>query len=497
MSGCVILVGAGPGGKGLLTLRGAEAIRHADVIVYDRLVGRDILAMMPDTAETINVGKESNHHPVPQEQINGLLVQKALEGNRVVRLKGGDCYLFGRGGEEVEALAEHGIPFEVVPGVTSALAVPAFAGIPATHRDFCSSVHIVTAHARAGGQLHIDFESLAKLNGTLVFLMGVSALEFLMNGLLHAGIDPKMPAAVIENGTRYNQRKLVADVSSLASRAVEMGLQSPAIILVGKVCALADRLDWFSGLPLHGKRIIVTRPKARMGTLSDRLRALGAGVLEFPCIETEEITDSPALETALNSLPGYAWIVLTSPAGVPSMLHALQTRKLDFRALYGKKIAVIGSGTAAALAEYGITADYMPQRFDAKHLGEGLCDIVGAGERVLLLRAAQGSPELTAALDAKSIPYDDVPVYHTVCRSGQSAELTREIAAGEVDYVTFTSASTVHGFVQAAPDADVSKFTALCIGEQTAAEAKKYKMDTLVAKNATLDDMITCILKGE
>lgn len=497
MNGCVILVGAGPGDCGLLTLRGKEAIQSAEVVVYDRLVGQSILDLMPDNAETINVGKESFNHPVPQDRINEILVEKALEGKRVVRLKGGDCYLFGRGGEEVEALVQHDIPFEVVPGVTSALAAPAYAGIPATHRDFCSSVHIITAHARAGGQLHIDFECLVKLQGTLVFLMGVTALEFLMNGLLQAGMNPKTPAAVIENGTRYNQRKLVADISCLAGRATEMGLESPAIILVGKVCTLSEQLDWFSTLPLHGKRIVVTRPKARAGTLSDRLRVLGASVIEYPCIETEEITASPVITEAFAHIARYKWVVLTSPSGVPAMLHALQAQKLDLRALYGCKFAVIGNGTATALAEYGITADYIPERFDARHLGEGLAELVKPEERVLLLRAAQGSSDLTAALAARGISYDDIPVYRTISRSSKSEALAREISAGKVDYVTFTSASTVTGFMQATPNVDISQFIALCIGEQTAAEAKKYKMNLRTAKNATLDEMIACILKGE
>lgn len=497
MNGCVILVGAGPGDRGLLTLRGEEAINSAEVVVYDRLVGQNILDLIPESAEKINVGKERFNHPVPQDRINEILVEKALEGKRVIRLKGGDCYLFGRGGEEIQALIAHNIPFEVVPGVTSALAAPAYAGIPVTHRDFCSSVHIITAHARAGGQLHFDFECLVKLRGTLVFLMGVTALEFLMNGLLQAGMNPKTPAALIENGARYNQRKLVADVSCLAGRATEMGLRSPAIILVGKVCTLSEQLDWFSTLPLHGKCIVVTRPKARAGTLSDRLRALGAGIIEYPCIETEEITASPVIAEAFTHIQLYKWVVLTSPAGVPAMLHALQARKMDFRALYGCKFAVIGNGTAAALAEYGVIADYIPERFDARHLGEGLRELVSPKERVLLLRAAQGSPDLTAALAARGIAYDDIPIYRTISRSRKSEDLTLEIAAGRVDYVTFTSASTVTGFMQATPNVDISQFIALCIGEQTAAEARKYKMNLKTAKNATLDEMIACILKGE
>ncbi len=492
MSAMVILVGAGPGDKGLLTLRGAAALQTAEVVVYDRLVSTEILAMMPETAEQIDVGKKSNDHPVPQERINAILIEKAQQGKRVVRLKGGDCYLFGRGGEEVEDLVQAGIPFEVVPGITSALSVPAYAGIPVTHRDFCSSVHIVTAHAKRGAPLYIDFDSLLKLNGTIVFLMGVSALGFLMQGLLKAGASPELPAAVIENGTRYNQRKLVATVATLESRAAELGVQSPAIILVGKVCTLANKLDWFSALPLHGKHIVVTRPKERAGVLSDRLRALGAGVTEYPCIETVE-TPNEALP---EHLAQYAWVVLTSPAGVHAMVQALTAQGKDMRALYGCKFAVIGSGTAKELASLGIQADYIPEKFDSQHLAEGLGNLVGREERVLILRAKRGARDLNTVFAEKQIAYDEIATYETHHRSAQSTTLAAEINRGEVDFVTFTSVSTVRAFMEATPQVDVSKFTAICIGDATAAAAKEYQMHLKTACNATIDDLIACIVEG-
>lgn len=241
----VTLVGAGPGGRELLTLAGAEALRAAEVVVYDRLVGEDILALIPESAERVDVGKENSRHPVPQNEINALLVQYAQGGRNVVRLKGGDSFLFGRGGEECAYLKANGIPFRVIPGVTSALAAPAYAGIPVTHRDYCSSVHIITAHARRNGPLRIDYEGLVRLGGTLVFLMGVTALPELCAGLLAAGLPADTPAAVVENGTRPNQRKAVCTVAALPERAKAMALQSPAVIVVGGVCALSDTLDWF------------------------------------------------------------------------------------------------------------------------------------------------------------------------------------------------------------------------------------------------------------
>lgn len=491
MQGSVVLVGAGPGDVGLLTLRGAQALQEAEVVVYDRLVGADILSMMPETAEKINVGKENNHHPVPQEKINAILVQKAQEGKRVVRLKGGDCYLFGRGGEEAEELLAAEIPFEIVPGVTSALSVPAYAGIPVTHRDFCSSVHIVTAHAKKGGQLHIDFESLLKIDGTLVFLMGVTSLGFLMHGLLQAGASPELPAAVIENGTRYNQRKLVATVATLEQKAKEMQLQSPAIILVGKVCTLSESLDWFSKRPLHGKQVLVTRPKERIGTLANKLRMLGAGVIEYPCIVTQNLQTC----TLPEDLSAYTWVVLTSPAGVAAMQHALKLQKKDIRALYGCKFAVIGQGTAKELQKLGISADYVPEIFDAKHLAQGLCDMVSTEDKLLILRAAQGSQDLNSILTQEKVAFADIAVYETQYRTEKSTEAAQKIANGEVDFVTFTSASTVEGFVQATPHAEMQKFTAVCIGASTAAAAQKYNMQVKIAKNATIDDMIACILE--
>ena len=356
MTGTVTLVGAGPGGRGLLTLAGAEAIAQADAVVYDRLVDGSVLDLLPLHAVRVDVGKESGRHPVPQDQINEILVCLARQGKTVVRLKGGDCYLFGRGGEECEYLRENGVPFRVIPGVTSAFAAPAFAGIPVTHRDCCSSVHIVTAHARAGRALKIDFASLVRLDGTLVFLMGLSALEQVTDGLLTAGIAPDMPAAVIENGARGTQRKVVATIAGLADRVRAAGLRSPALIVVGRVCGLSDTLDWFTSLPLHGKTVVVTRPRGRAGTLAARLRALGAEVTEAPCIETVERTDTRPLADALDQR--HDWAVFTSPAGVQAAVHALRALGRDLRALYGMKLAAIGRGTADALADCGLTGLY-------------------------------------------------------------------------------------------------------------------------------------------
>ena len=493
MTGKVTLVGAGPGGRELLTLAGAAAIEKADAVVFDRLVNEDILGLIPETAVRVNVGKENNHHPVPQDQINEILVRLAKEGKNVVRLKGGDCYLFGRGGEECEYLLENGVPFQVIPGVTSALAAPAFAGIPVTHRDFCSSVHIITAHARAGKPLQIDFDSLVKAGGTLVFLMGLTALEQVMAGLLAAHIAPDMPAAVIENGTRGNQRKVVATVSDLAPQVRAAALKSPALIIVGKVCTLSDKLDWFTSLPLHGKTVVVTRPRERAGTLAARLRELGANVIEAPCIETVERENVQPLADALAQR--HDWAVFTSPAGVHAAVHALAKLGRDLRALYGMKLAAIGRGTADALAGYGLTADLIPAQYDGEHLADALTAAMPQGGAALLLRAAAGGQILPEKLKAAGVYVTDVPLYDTEYSCAKADELRAMLEAGTADVVTFTSMSTVEGFVQAVGAADYTGFTALCIGEQTAQAARKYHMNVKIAENATIDAMIACLLE--
>lgn len=493
MPGKVTLVGAGPGDPGLLTRKGLEALEKADVVVYDRLVSPAILALMPEKAEKINVGKQASRHPVPQEEINRILLDQARAGKNVVRLKGGDPFLFGRGGEELELLAEHHIPFEEVPGITSAIAAPAYGGIPVTHRDCCSSLHIVTGHQRAGKELAIDFEALVRTGGTLVFLMGVSALPVICAGLLDAGMAPDTPAAVVERGTTPAQRRISAALGDLPARAEAAGLQSPAVIVVGQVCALAEQFDWFDKLPLKGKTVVVTRPKARAGTLSARLRALGAEVWEYPCIETVPLLPCPALDGAMARLGDYRWLVLTSPAGVDALWGWLEARGLDARALGGLRLAAIGPGTAKALSAHGLRADYVPEVYDAAHLGEGL----PGGGRALILRAEEGSPALTDALERRNIAFDDVATYRTVYDNPRSDELRSAVESGAAGMVTFTSASTVKGFVSSVgEDADFSRMVGMCIGAQTAAEARKHGIPVRVARQATMDALVELIREG-
>ena len=491
--GKVTLVGAGPSGLDLLTLRGFNALQNADVVVFDRLVEQDIIDIIPDKAEKIDVGKQNNHHPVPQEQINQILVGKAKENKNVVRLKGGDCFLFGRGGEECEYLLANNIPFEVVSGVTSAIAAPAYAGIPVTHRDFCSSVHIITAHAKAGKKLEIDFESLVKLKGTLVFLMGLSSINEVMQGLINSGMSKDMPAAVIENGTRLTQRKIVSDISNISQKVKDLNFKSPSIIVVGEVCTLSDSLDWFSKQPLYGQTVVVTRPKERIGTLSEKLRRLGANVIECPCIQTVNEVDTDKFNDALKKQ--YDYVVLTSPAGVSAMIEALEKINKDLRVFYNCKFAVIGSGTAKELKKYGINADLMPEIYDSEHLGKLLADKLNSNSSVLILRAKGGSKELTTTLERKGINFSDISTYITEYCCNKSEMLREIIENGVINVITFTSSSTVTGFVNSINLDKYNNFTALCIGNQTAKKAEFYGMKTKIAKNATIDSMIAALLE--
>lgn len=492
--GQVILVGAGPGDPELLTIKGKRALENAEVVVYDRLVSPAIFQMIPENAEKIDVGKRSSHHTVPQEEINQILLRKALEGKRVVRLKGGDPFLFGRGGEELELLRENNVPFEEVPGITSAIAVPAYGGIPVTHRDCCSSLHIITGHQRAGKPLSIPFQALKDTEGTLVFLMGVSALEEICNGLLQAGMEGSMPAAVVEKGTTPRQRTILATLETLPQKAREEQVESPAIIIVGKVCAYAAQFNWFDSLPLKGKSVIVTRPKERAGTLSKGLRELGADVTEFPCIETHPISPCPDLDDALKTLAAYGWLAFTSPAGVKIFMEKLFSSGKDARALAGVKLAAIGTGTAGELKKWGLTADLIPAIYDGEHLALALCD-AAQGETVLIPRAKEGNPRLTEILEEHGVSFREILCYETRYPQAEGEKIKPLLQSGTV--VTFTSASTVKGFIRAlGEDTDCSSILAACIGKQTEREAKAHGLSTITAQEATIGSLIQRIKEG-
>lgn len=496
-TGKVWLVGAGPSDPGLMTIKGMQVLQKAEVVVCDALIGAEILQMIPKNAERIYVGKRAGCHTMPQEEINMLLLRKAQEGKKVVRLKGGDPFLFGRGGEEMETLCGAGIPCEVVPGVTSALAVPAYQGIPVTHRDFCSSLHIVTGHRRNGVSCDIDFDALVRIGGTLVFLMGAAAVGDICSGLLGAGMNANTPAALLMRGTTARQERILATVSTLEEAVRKQGVKTPAIILVGKVCSLAADFSWYDKLPLSGLRILVTRPRKLAEDTAGRLRELGAQALICPTISLQKRKNNTALFEVFRCLSDYRWLVFTSPGGVRIFFEEFYDQKMDIRLLGGLQIAVIGNGTRNALLRYGIHADLMPEVYDGAHLGRLLAAQAHPGDRILIPRAAVGNQELTDALTEMVV--DDIPTYDTVYETEALAGYIADLCKGEIDYVFFTSASSVKGFVCAADTVDeavdITKIKAICIGKQTQSAADALGMQTWAAKTADIESMIECLLR--
>lgn len=497
MTGKVWLVGAGPGDIGLMTVKGKALLEKADVIVYDHLVGNEILSALDDDKKLINVGKLAGHHLISQEEINRILVEEAKKGQKVVRLKGGDPFLFGRGGEELAELKRYGIPFEVVPGVTSSLAVPAYSGIPVTHREFASSVHIITGHKKSGKTEDIDYEVLARIGGTLVFLMGVTALPDIRRKLLEAGMDPDTPAAVLQEGTTAGQRRVAATLNDLENKVREAKIHPPAIIVVGQVCKLANTLSWREEMPLFGVRIVLTRPRKLISTLAERLRIMGAEVLELPAIDTVAVKDNQRLSQCFMQIDRYDWIVFTSQIGVQVFFEQAKQKKLDIRKLSKAKFAVIGEGTKAALCDRGIYADLIPDIFDGESLGNVLAEQEIRGKYVLIPRAEKGNEQLVPILERAGAFVEDVSVYRTVYHEGRAVSIKEEIEKGRIDIVVFTSSSTVEGFVAAAEGIDYSGIRAACIGRQTANTAAKYNMKCFIAKKASLDDLTELILEME
>ena len=502
--GKVWLAGAGPGDASLLTLKAARLIEKADVIVYDALISAETLSRIPEKKEVIYVGKHAGDHPVPQEEINRILVREAEKGKQVLRLKGGDPFVFGRGGEELELLIRAGIPFEIVPGVTSAAAVPAYAGIPVTHRDYASSFHVITGHARKGGRVDLDFPALVRLKGTLVFLMGLSAMEFLLNGLTEAGMDPDTPAAVLENGTCAGQRRVTATVGTLKEASDRAGIKTPAIIVVGKVCALSSQMHWAEDRVLGGRQFLVTRPRQSSSSLAERLRDLGAQVIEMPAIRTEPICPNRRLREVLETFGTHAdqeWLVFTSPAGADLFFDQLMELGMDLRSLLVRgaevRIAAIGSGTAAALGKRGLIPDLVPRVYSAAALGVALAETAAEGSRITVARAEKGSEELLPPLLKAGLDVDDIPLYRTLYETHPLLKdrIRELLEQGRIDAVTFTSASTVRGFTGAVECADYTGIRAVCIGEQTAAEAAKYGMQIQVSDQASMDAMVGKIVE--
>ncbi len=478
----VYLVGAGPGDPGLLTVRAAELLARADVVVHDRLSAAELLDLAPADAERIDVGKSPGSARVPQDAINDLLVDRGARHDVVVRLKGGDPTVFARGGEEALALRAAGIPFEFVPGVTSAIAVPAYAGIPVTQRFSSTSFTVVTGHEdpSIGDDGSVDWDAVARVGGTIVLLMAVGRIRAICDRLLAAGRDPDTPAAAVTWGTRPEQRTVRATLGTLA----DQDLASPATIVIGAVAALD--LGWFETRPLFGRTVVVTRARAQASSLVARLRELGAETVELPAIAIDDPDDGgAALADAAARLGSYDWVAVTSPNGARRLLAACR----DARAFGPARVAAIGPGTAAALAEGNVVADLVPDRFVAEGLLEAFPDPPAGGGRVLLARATEARDVLPETLRERGWDVDVVAAYRTVRGRPTDAELA---SLARADVVTFTSSSTVVNFLAAT---DVVPPVVACIGPITAATAREHGLDVAVeAEVHTIDGLVDALV---
>lgn len=491
--GVVYLVGAGPGDPGLMTARSLKLIASADAIYYDRLIPPGALDGARSDAELIYVGKAPGAPAVPQEEIGELLVEAGRAGKSVVRLKGGDPFVFGRGGEEGEALAAAGVEFEVVPGVTAGVAATAYAGIPVTHRGDASAVAFVTGHEDPEkDETALDWEALARFPGTLVFYMGVKQLPANAAALIAAGRDADEPSAAVERGTRAGQRTVVATLGTIAAAVELEKVGAPALIVVGEVVKRREQLAWLERRPLHGRRVVVTRARAQASGLAATLSALGAEAVELPAIRIEPRIDSEEVRRAIDAIHSYALVCLTSPNGAHLLFEALATARLDARALANATVAAIGPGTAAALAAHGIAADIVPERFVAEALVEALAHVEVAGRPALVARAAEARDVLPEALRERGAEVDVVALYETV-REEPAPEAVE--AARGADYVTFTSSSTVANLAETLGEDFPNGARVVSIGPITSEAARAAGLTVHVeAERHDVDGLVEALL---
>jgi len=471
--GIVYLIGAGPGSPDLITVKGKECLQEADVVVYDYLASESLLSLAGEDAETIYAGKKSGRHSMSQEEINNLLIEKAKEGLTVARLKGGDPFIFGRGGEEAMELSRAGITFEIVPGVTSAVAVPAYAGIPLTHRGYSSTVCFITGHEDpTREESNINWSALSESSGTLVFLMGIGNLEKIARKLIESGRPSDSPVVVIGNGTMPNQRTITGTLANISKKVKDADLTPPGVIVVGDVVNLRGHLNWFESRPLFGKRILVTRPEDQATGFIMALSGLGAECLLFPTIEIIPPESWGELDRAIEGLSIYDWILFTSVNGVAYFFARLDVAKKDTRHLNGIKIGAIGPKTAAALMDRGINPDLIPDTYRAE-------------ERVLLPRPAIARDLIPKSLKSLGALVDEVEAYQTVQPEYSQDQLDRLFKKGKIDMITFTSPSgvtNVLALLEGKPIyEEISKVGVACIGPVTAQRAKEVGLKVVVA----------------
>jgi uroporphyrinogen III methyltransferase/synthase len=473
--GKVYIIGAGPGDPGLITLRGIQCLEASDVIVYDYLASPELLRYARKDARLIYAGKQGGDHTIPQEELNRILVEEANKGFIVTRLKGGDPFIFGRGGEEAEELSRAGISFEVVPGVTSAVAVPAYAGIPLTHRGYTSTVAFVTGHEDpAKEKSDIDWKALSKI-GTLVFLMGVKNLEQITGSLLNNGKSPFTPAALIQRGTTSQQKTVKATLGDIAEKVKGAQIASPAILVVGEVVGLREQMNWFESKPLFGRGVVITRPEQQADEMARMLQKEGARVILFPTIRIEPPESWADLDAALANIESYQWVIFTSANGVRFFFGRLRELARDVRDLRGINVCAIGPATADEIARLGIRVDIVPDDYISEGVVKSYEGTDLQGKRILLPRAAVARDVIPWGLERLGATVDVVTAYRTVGSGIDRSELLPFIEQGKLDVVTFTSPSTVRHFVeimgrdyQLPPAVKVA-----CIGPVTVAAAKK------------------------
>lgn len=499
--GKVFLVGAGPGDPKLITVKGLECIKKADVIVYDRLAGSGLLAHARPEAQMVPAGKSPDRHTLTQDEINGLLVREARAGKVVTRLKGGDPFVFGRGGEEAEALAAAGIPFEVVPGVTSAIAAPAYAGIPVTHRDYTSTLAVVTGNEDPLKEdSSVAWDKIATGCGTIVFLMGMANLPKITGRLVEYGRAPGTPAALVRWGTTPGQRTITGTLADISEKAQAAGFKNPAVLIAGDVVKLREKLNWFENRPLFGRKVLVTRSREQASVLSAAIEALGGEPLEFPLIKITEPDDFAPLDRAIEEISAFKWIIFTSAGGVEAFFKRLFRHHKDARALHGAGLCAIGPKTKESLEAYGLFVDYLPEEYRAEEIAEGLRGKINPGDRVLLPRADIARKVLPLALREMGALVTEVDAYKTVMASGDGAGLLKMLRSGEINIITFTSSSTVRNFagMLATPDLQglLRGVTVACIGPVTADTAREMGITVDVsAKEYTIDGLVAAILE--
>ena len=496
MPGIVYLVGAGPGDPGLITVKGMRQIELADCVVYDRLTNKALLEAAGDHAELIDVGKMPGKADNRQEDINELLVRLGKEGKRVVRLKGGDPFVFGRGGEEAEALRDAGIAFEVIPGITSAISVPAYAGIPLTHRSFASYFTVVTgSEDPARPDSAIDWRAIAKLSGTLVVLMGRENLAGITEGLVKNGRSPDTPVALVQWGTEPFQQTLTGTLADISDRAGKADLKPPIVTVIGDVVNLRERLAWFDNRPLSGRRVLVTRTRTQAGALSQLLLERGAMPVELPTIEIQRPDIADGLDTPLKRLREFDWVVFTSVNAVDIVFERLDALGMDARAFSGSEVAAIGPATAEGLKKRGIVPDLVPESFVSESMVEAFKAQDMHDAKVLLPRADIARDALSEGLKALGASVDEVIAYHTVTPA-DTAKKAREIVSKGVDVATFTSSSTVLNLSRAMNGEleMLSQATIACIGPITADAAREVGLaPDIVSSEHTIPGLVNAL----